>query len=85
MDNLVPSFYEGTFYYNGLLANFVPLTIVAVGVYAWRRKGAEGIYFATLLLASTIAFLLVNADVKKRLIYNYPFGIIASIGLMRLR
>jgi hypothetical protein len=85
MDNLIPSFYESVFYYNGLLANFVLLVIVAVGVYAWRRKGSEGICFTTLLLASTVAFLLVNADTKKRLIYNYPFGLLASIGLMRLR
>jgi hypothetical protein len=85
LDNLAPSFYESVFYYNGLLANFVLLVIVAVGVYAWRRKGPEGIYFTTLLLASTVAFLLVDAETKKRLIYNYPFGILASVGLMRLR
>jgi hypothetical protein len=61
------------------------LVVVAVGVYAWKRSGPDGMYFASFLFISTVAFLMVDVDTKKRLIYNYSFGLLAAMGLMRLQ
>ena len=84
VEGFASAFYNSVFYYNGLYANLVLLALVAVGIYAWRIRGAAGMYFTSFLLFSSLIFLLVETDTKDRLLFNFPFGILAAVGLMKL-
>ena len=82
LDDILPSTYNSQFYYSGLLANLLLLTLAAVGIIITKLRKIPAIFLTSFLFTTTIGYLLVDMDVKKRFLYNYPWGLLAAMGLM---
>jgi len=70
--------------YGGLLSNTVLLGFAVFGVYLLNRRRSYHLFLTLLLLVSLIFYLMVNGGAQTKLLYNLPFSVFASLGILFL-
>jgi len=70
--------------YGGLLSNTVLLGFAIFGVYLLNRRKSYHLFLTLLLLVSLMFYLMVNGGAQTKLLYNIPFSVLASLGILFL-
>ena len=70
--------------YGGLLSNTIFLGFAVFGVYLLNRRKPYHLFLTLLLLVSLTFYLMVNGGPQTKLLYNIPFSVLASLGILFL-
>lgn len=70
--------------YGGLLSNTVLLGLATFGVYSLNRRKPYHLFLSLLLLVSSLYYLMVDGSDQTKLLYNIPFGVLASLVILLL-
>ena len=70
--------------YGGLLSNTVLLGFAVFGVYLLSRRRSYHLFLMLLLLVSLMFYLMVNGGAQTKLLFNIPFSVLASLGVLFL-
>ena len=70
--------------YGGLLSNTVLLGFAIFGVYLLNRRRSYHLFLTLLLLVSLMFYLMVDGGAQTKLLYNIPFSVLASLGILFL-
>jgi hypothetical protein len=73
------------FYFSGILANVVLLSIVVFGLVKHELKGTSRLYLIIFSLATSLIFLVVDVNTKSRILFNIPFGLFAGMGMIEYK
>jgi len=66
--------------FGGLYSNLVFLGLAILGLLVSGRKKFMDHYFEILLGLSSLVFLVGDASIKSRVLYNFPIGFLAAQG-----
>lgn len=69
-------------FYGGILSNSFLLGISVISVCLLRLKRSYHMFMISLLLASLPYYFLVDSELQTRMLYNVPFGVLASFGVV---
>lgn len=85
LDSFLDSIIKSIFYFSGTIANIALLSLVVLGLLKHELNGTPRLYFTIFPFVTSLVFLIVDVDTKSRILFNFPFGIFAAIGMIEYR
>jgi len=70
--------------YGGLMSNIILLLLAVLGYFLLNKDDFPQRYFSIFIAVSSLLYLISNATIKSRLLYNIPIGMYAASGFMLL-